>query len=295
VRSCWRTEAHASPGGKGANFVRAAVALGHGPTSSPSCPRPDRRRGGRLARRRGCRAVRGAGPGELRSAAIMLEADGRIAVLNEPGPPVSRGDWRDYADVVRLRLEGHRVLIGSGRTTPGSPEDAYARLVRIAAEYDTVAIADATPGTLAQALAAAPDVMTPNPGRGRGAAHRHRSPRGRRHSGDHPEAGCGGGRRARQARRARSDRDRRRLRTRTGRAARRALARGPSGKHEKPDRGGRCAGRRARIGARTRRAPRGGGPGRNGGGERERGAAAPRPARPCASGRAQTVASPGPR
>jgi fructose-1-phosphate kinase PfkB-like protein len=34
--------------------------------------------------------------------------------------------------------------------------------VRIAAEHDAVAIVDATAGTLAQALAAAPDVVTPN-------------------------------------------------------------------------------------------------------------------------------------
>jgi 1-phosphofructokinase family hexose kinase len=157
------TEAHASPGGKGVNVVRAAATLGHRAELVAFLPRG--RTGDALG---GWLADAGVAlhavpvPGEVRSAAIMLEADGRITVLNEPGPPVSREDWRDYADIVRLRLEGHRVLIGSGSTPPGSPEDAYARLVRIAAEHDRVAIVDATAGTLAQALAAAPDVVTPN-------------------------------------------------------------------------------------------------------------------------------------
>jgi fructose-1-phosphate kinase PfkB-like protein len=145
------TEAHASPGGKGVNVVRAAATLGHRAELVAFLPRG--RTGDALG---GWLADAGVAlhavpvPGEVRSAAIMLEADGRITVLNEPGPPVSREDWRDYADIVRLRLEGHRVLIGSGSTPPGSPEDAYARLVRIAAEHDRVAIVDATAGTLAR-------------------------------------------------------------------------------------------------------------------------------------------------
>jgi 1-phosphofructokinase family hexose kinase len=156
-------EAHASPGGKGVNVVRAAVALGARAELVAFLPqgRTGEAVGAWLADERvALHAV--PVPGEVRSAAIMLEADGRTTVLNEPGPPVSEDAWRRYADLVRVRLEGHSVLVCSGSTPPGSPDDAYARLVRIAAEHDAIAIVDAAGGTLEAALTAAPDVVTPN-------------------------------------------------------------------------------------------------------------------------------------
>jgi 1-phosphofructokinase family hexose kinase len=155
--------ADSGPGGKGVNVVRVAAALG-GPAELVAF----------LPRGRSGQAVGAwladAGVelhaipigGEVRSAAIMLEDSGRVTVLNEPGPAVSETDWRDYADVVRLRLEGHGVLACSGSTPPGSPDDAYARLVRIAAERGAIAIVDATGATLAAALAAGPGLVTPN-------------------------------------------------------------------------------------------------------------------------------------
>lgn len=59
-------------------------------------------------------------------------------------------------------LAEERVLACSGSTPPASPDDAYARLVRIAAERDAIAIVDATAATLGEALAAGPYVVTPN-------------------------------------------------------------------------------------------------------------------------------------
>jgi 1-phosphofructokinase family hexose kinase len=156
-------EAHASPGGKGVNVVRAAAALGHRAELVAFLPRgrTGEAVGGWLADA-GVALHAVPVPGEVRSAAIMLEADGRTTVLNEPGPPVSRAAWREYADVVRLRMASHRVLACSGSIPPASPDDAYGQLVRIAAEYGAIAIVDATAATLAEALAAGPDVVTPN-------------------------------------------------------------------------------------------------------------------------------------
>ena len=156
-------QAHASAGGKGVNVVRVAVALGQPAELVAFLPqgRSGEAVGGWLADANvPFRGV--AVPGEVRSAAIMLEDDGRTTVLNEPGPPASGADWRDYRNAVRQRLAGHGVLVCSGSTPPASPDDAYARLVRIAAEHDAIAIVDATAATLAEALAAGPDVVTPN-------------------------------------------------------------------------------------------------------------------------------------
>jgi 1-phosphofructokinase family hexose kinase len=155
--------ADSGPGGKGVNVVRTAAALGLTAELVAFLPR------GRSGQAVGAwladsgvdlHAVPVAG--EVRSAAIMLEDSGRVTVVNEPGPPVTEADWRDYADVVRLRLAGHRVLVCSGSTPPGSPDDAYARLVRIAAEHGATAIVDATGATLAAALTAGPDLVAPN-------------------------------------------------------------------------------------------------------------------------------------
>jgi 1-phosphofructokinase len=157
-------EAHASPGGKGVNVTCAAVALGQPAELVAFLPR------GRSGEAVGA-WLADAGvtlhpvpiSGEVRSAAIMLEADGRTTVLNEPGPPAGEEAWRAYAAEVESRLARHGVLACSGSTPPSSPADAYARLVRIAAGRGAVAIVDAAGTTLTEALAAGPDVVPANP------------------------------------------------------------------------------------------------------------------------------------
>ena len=100
--------------------------------------------------------------GELRSAAVVLERSGRVTVMNEPGPPLAAGDWERYERAVVARLGEHRVLACSGSTPPGTPEDGYARLVALANGKGVVAVVDANGPPLAAALAAEPDVVTPN-------------------------------------------------------------------------------------------------------------------------------------
>lgn len=156
-------EAHASPGGKGVNVTCAAAALGQPAELVAFLPR------GRSGEAVGA-WLADAGvtlhpvpiAGEIRSAAIMLEAGGRATVLNEPGPPAGEKAWRAYAAEIESRLPQHGVLACSGSTPPGSPADAYARLVRIAAGREVVVIVDTSGPTLTGALAAGPDVVSPN-------------------------------------------------------------------------------------------------------------------------------------
>jgi 1-phosphofructokinase family hexose kinase len=101
-------------------------------------------------------------PGEVRSAAIMLEDSGRTTVLNEPGPPAAEPAWRAYTVKVEQRLASHGVLVCSGSTPPASPDDAYARLVRLASGRGLASIIDATGAALAAALEAAPELVAPN-------------------------------------------------------------------------------------------------------------------------------------
>jgi 1-phosphofructokinase family hexose kinase len=156
-------EAHPSPGGKGVNVVHTAATLGQ--PAELVAFLPEGRSGQAVGAWLGDAGVAlhvVPVPGEVRSAAIMIEADGRTTVLNEPGPPAGEEPWRAYAEEVETRLPGHGALVCSGSTPPESPADAYARLVRIAARRRAVSIVDASGPALAAALAAGPDIVSPN-------------------------------------------------------------------------------------------------------------------------------------
>ena len=103
-------------------------------------------------------------PGEARVATIYLEDSGRVTVLNEPGPEISADDWRRYEQRIAAELarEPHESLVCSGSLPPGVPGDGYARLVAIGHEAGVRVVVDAARGALAEALAAGPDVVTPN-------------------------------------------------------------------------------------------------------------------------------------
>jgi 1-phosphofructokinase family hexose kinase len=109
--------------------------------------------------------------GEVRAASIVVERGGRVTVLNEPGPPITREDWEAYEAAVGRRLAGHGFLVCIGSTPPGCPPDAYGRLVRAAREAGVRTLVDAAGQPLAAALEAAPDVVTPSLAEAEGLFH----------------------------------------------------------------------------------------------------------------------------
>ena len=124
--------------------------------------RPHRRRGWRtFLRDEGLEVVHVAVPGEVRVAAIVLEAGGRVTVLNEPGPELPPASWTAYEQAVDAALAARSCLVCSGSLPPGAPAESYARLAEIARRRGTVSIVDAAGPALAAALPAA-DVVTPN-------------------------------------------------------------------------------------------------------------------------------------
>jgi 1-phosphofructokinase family hexose kinase len=160
-----------TPGGKGVNVARVARELGAGAVLVGFVPGRTGAAGAALLTDEGL-SLRGVEiGGELRSTAVVLERSGRVTVLNEPGPPLAPGDWERYEAAVADALAGERVLACSGSLPPGSPADAYARLVELAHARDALAIVDVGGEQLGAALAVGADVVTPNLAEAEGLLH----------------------------------------------------------------------------------------------------------------------------
>jgi len=151
-----------TPGGKGLNVARAALALGHSALLVSLLPGHTGRAAAALIAEEGVELSGIPCGGELRSTLVVQERGGRTTVLNEPGPVVDERRWADYENAVRGRLTSRSVLVCSGSVPPGAPPDAYGRLVEIARGAGARAVVDAAGSTLLRALDAAPDLVTPN-------------------------------------------------------------------------------------------------------------------------------------
>jgi 1-phosphofructokinase family hexose kinase len=151
-----------TPGGKGLNVARAARALGTRAVFVSFVPGHTGRAAAAMVAAEGVELRGVPSPGEQRSTAVIIEASGRTTVFNEPGPEIGAAEWDAYERELRALLAGHGVLVCSGSVPPGSPPDAYARLVALAHAAGMLTVVDAAGETLAAALAARPGVVTPN-------------------------------------------------------------------------------------------------------------------------------------
>ena len=156
------SEAVIAPGGKGVNVARVCRTLGFPATLVALAPGRTGQAVLELLRDEGLEPIAVATSGEVRAASFVEEGSGRLTVLNEPGPMVGQSEWEAFEEAVEARLGGHRFLVCIGSTPPGSPPDAYGRLVRLARDSGTASLVDASGTLLARALEAGPDLVTPN-------------------------------------------------------------------------------------------------------------------------------------
>lgn len=157
-----------TPGGKGVNVARAARALGAPATLVGFLAGHTGRAAGALLAEEGLDVRSVAIGGELRSTQVLMEAGGRVTVLNEPGPAVGAAEWSAYVRTLEAALGDHRLLVCAGSLPPGAPVDGYGRLAALARARGLTCVIDATGQTLGAALAAGPDVVTPNLGEAEG-------------------------------------------------------------------------------------------------------------------------------
>jgi 1-phosphofructokinase family hexose kinase len=151
-------------GGKSVNVCRAAAAHRVRPRLVANLPGVLGAYVGDLLAAEGLDVVRVATAGEIRSATIILEEDGRTTVLNEPGPDLSEPDRAALLAAVRACLGGTDVVVLSGSLPPGTASDLYADVVAMARRRGQQTVVDAARQALAAVLAAGPDVVTPNLG-----------------------------------------------------------------------------------------------------------------------------------
>lgn len=151
-----------TPGGKGVNVARVAGALGLNSHLVGFAGGRTGRAVAELIEDEGLPLSAIPVEGEIRSSAIVMEEDGRITVLNEPGPPISESDWARLESAAEAHLADHGILVCIGSSPPGTPADGYARLARLARRASVPVLVDAAGDLLAAALAAEPDFVSPN-------------------------------------------------------------------------------------------------------------------------------------
>lgn len=157
-------------GGKGVNVVRTLRDIGRPARLLGLIPDGQGAELERLLDEEGIqlRSVRVAGA--VRGATIILEADRRATVLNEPGPKVGEAECEALLATLAQELVGHSgpaVVVCAGSLPPGLPSDTYGRVVSIVHEHGGVAVVDAAREALAAAVPFGPDAVTPNLGEAR--------------------------------------------------------------------------------------------------------------------------------
>jgi len=154
---------HVRPGGKGVNVARTLRALGAEVTLAGLV-------GGGVGREL-VTGLDGSGIstaltwvcGETRRTfAVVDTGRGDTAVFNEPGPPVSVGEYREFFVTYEKALASCAAVVLSGSLPPGVPADAYADLIAAAAQASVPAILDASGAALAHGVAAGPALVKPN-------------------------------------------------------------------------------------------------------------------------------------
>jgi 1-phosphofructokinase family hexose kinase len=165
------SDATIAPGGKGVNVARVARAMGFPALLVSMSPGRTGRAVVELLGDEGLRVDAVPIAGEARAASIVLERDGRVTVLNEPGPAITAEDWEAYERALDEHVSGHRFLVCIGSTPPGSPPDGYRRLVRLARARGLATLVDAAGDSLVASLEAAPDLVSPSLAEAEGVLH----------------------------------------------------------------------------------------------------------------------------
>ena len=156
------TAVHARPGGKGTNVARTLHSFGlpllllglAGGGTGAAVETGLRRLGVPVA----FTPV----AGETRRTFTVVDARGRAALFNEPGPEVSAAEFARFWAAYAAALDGADVVVLSGSLPRGLPAGRFAGLITQAADAGVPAVLDTSGEALREGIAAGPAIVTPN-------------------------------------------------------------------------------------------------------------------------------------
>jgi 1-phosphofructokinase len=153
------TGAHLDPGGKGVNVSRALAA--HGIATCAVLPSGGAE-GTQLAALLVAAGVEVQSvpiSGAIRANVSVVEPDGTVTKLNEPGPTLSAAEIEAVIEATVKAAEGSEWVVLSGSLPPGCPDDLYATLL---GRLPGPTAVDSSGAPLEAALAARPALIKPN-------------------------------------------------------------------------------------------------------------------------------------
>ncbi|MBC6468841.1 1-phosphofructokinase [Actinomadura alba] len=154
--------ARLDPGGKGVNVSRALLAGGVGTRAVITVGGSDGDQLVRLLEADEIPLHAVEVDGRTRSNVTIVEPDGVVTKLNEPGGPLSRTELDRIAEVVLTEAGTASWVVACGSLPPGVPNGFYAELCRSCADAGVQVAIDSSGPPLQEAVEAGPDLIKPN-------------------------------------------------------------------------------------------------------------------------------------
>lgn len=156
------TRARIEAGGKGVNVARALAANGYDTRAVLPSGGPQGAQLTALLIHQGLSIDIVPIAGSVRTNISIVEPDGTVTKLNEPGPDLSRDEIEALLTTTFEAAAAGSWVVASGSLPPGVPTDFYARLVARLAGFQLRTAIDTTGHALLDVLAERPDVIKPN-------------------------------------------------------------------------------------------------------------------------------------
>lgn len=156
------TATRLDPGGKGVNVSRALAAHGLATLAVVPCGGPEGEQLTTLLEFEGIDVGAVAVAGHTRSNVSLVEPDGTVTKINEPGGSLRPQDLERVDEAVLSAAAGADWVVASGSLPPGVPESFYGRLGRQLTELGVRFAVDSSGPALTAALEARPALVKPN-------------------------------------------------------------------------------------------------------------------------------------
>jgi len=149
-------------GGKGVNVARALAANGHKARAVLPSGGAEGAQLAALIAMEGIEAVSVPIAAPVRANVSVVEPDGTVTKLNEPGPALSPDEVEALVSATVTAARDASWVVGCGSLPPGVPDDFYARLVRLLRDTGVPVAVDTSGPALVAVLPAQPVLVKPN-------------------------------------------------------------------------------------------------------------------------------------